>query len=102
MMHMSHEHKEVLTDRRDYLVNSISLHAMWSHLRECRIVTQVDEELIKVGVPYVHVKFIAHAIEDNMHQCTSAQSCHKLRVAIGTPYFRVSVSLGFLDQSGSL
>ncbi|ELT92376.1 hypothetical protein CAPTEDRAFT_191260 [Capitella teleta] len=49
MMHMSHEHKEVLTDRRDYLVNSISLHAMWSHLRECRIVTQVDEELIKHG-----------------------------------------------------
>ncbi|ELU17131.1 hypothetical protein CAPTEDRAFT_218081 [Capitella teleta] len=46
-MRMTDEHKAVLTDKRDYLVETISPDNLWTPLRTCRIVTESDEDCIK-------------------------------------------------------
>ncbi|ELU14168.1 hypothetical protein CAPTEDRAFT_189331 [Capitella teleta] len=48
-MALSGEHKEILIDKREELVKSIQLHGLWPRLRSCRIVTENDEERIRLN-----------------------------------------------------
>ncbi|ELU11926.1 hypothetical protein CAPTEDRAFT_196694 [Capitella teleta] len=48
-MALSEERKLILTDKRIELVASIKLLGLWSHLRSHKIVTEQDEEMIKIN-----------------------------------------------------